>query len=462
MSIFDLNEGLPLYCETVFVVIGLFIMPASGIASDLPEIPQARHRSVPITIPIGCLMASECLEGSAFEAAQKSSPVTSTESAGGNLPISSVTSSDTRVFEVDAAHAATLADTLLRATRDEWLKLPRSKLLDRGPMPTGEHIIGPRPTSLESRLNAYTASEDFFDCALVFEAMRRANAGTQDDRTRSEILWDLYQRYIDSCYKGRLADLGNARARVVIFMRKEINDNYSVYCLGFNISANYILTAHHCLVEPDEVQLMLDRYKPGEPDAFIEPDTSFARRYALVIGEPDKLYALRVPEELHQNLKFFPFERDHDIVVLELDAPNRQKVDGFPVANPDEWDRISIPALFLDDKALSDPIKNNQTSAISAAIDDGSAIDISPYCSLVYSNKSKAPFVYHGCQTRYGYSGAPILKLDGRGGTVLVGVHTGSVDATHPIDGWPYATLFPNYGLRLPQLVTAISQVSKP
>jgi hypothetical protein len=444
------------------IVCGLVLSIASAVTVVAQEIPRARQRWTPITVPIGCLMAAACLNGGGLETMRKTGPVTLAESADPRLPVYSITSSEARVFGIDDADAAARADKLLEEVREEWLKLPRSKLLDRGPSPTGEHIIGPPPHSLQARLVDYAQGDDFFACTLVFETMRRANANINDNRLRSGVLWDLYKRYIDNCHKGTIADLGKARDRIVIFVRKDLRDNYYIYCLGFNFAANYILTAHHCLVEPDEIQLMVDRFKPTDPDAFIEVDAPSPRSRALVLGEPSKSYLLKIPLNLQQNLNFYPFERERDSVVLELDAPDRTGIDSFPIGRPNQWDRIAIPALFVDDSAISDPIKHGQGDILSAAIDDGSAIDISPLCSLVYSNTSKAPFVYHGCQTRYGYSGGPILRLANDGTTVLVGVHTGSVDLAHPIDGWPYGALFPNYGLTLPPLVDAAVATPRP
>jgi hypothetical protein len=438
------------------VVCGLVLLTLSAVTVDAQEIPRARQRSTPIAVPIGCLMAVACLNGGGLEVMRKTGPVTLAESADPRLPVYSITSSEPGVFGIDDADAAARADKLLGEVREEWLKLPRSKLLDHGASPTGEHIIGPPPLSLQARLVEYAQGDDFFACTLVFETMRRANANINDNSLRSGVLWDLYKRYIDNCHKGTIAGLGKARDRMVIFVRKDLRDNYYIYCLGFNFAANYILTAHHCLVEPDEIQLMMDRFKPTDPDAFIEVDAPSARSRAIVLGEPSKSYALKVPQHLHQNLNFYPFERDHDTVVLELDAPDRTGLDSFPIGKPKQWDRIAIPALFVDDSAISDPIKNGQGSVLSAAINDGSAIDISPLCSLVYSNISKTRFVYHGCQTRYGYSGGPLLRLANDGTTILVGVHTGSIDAAHTVDGWPYSALFPNYGLALPPLVEAV------
>jgi hypothetical protein len=425
-------------------------------------LPHARQRAFPVMVPIGCLMARECQDGGRFEAARKTSAVSIAENGTGPSGNQNVTSSDPAVFNVNPTEAARKADDLLGAARAELQEMPRESLLTSGPMPVGQGIIGEIPSEVQGRLAAYAHSDEFFACVLVFRAMRKASTDIADDKAKAEVLWDLYLRYIDNCHKGTLDVLGEARKRLVVFVRRDPRDSYYAFCLGFNFAANYVLTAHHCLVEPDEVDLMVSRYKPSDPDAFIMADGPPVRSRALVLGEPDKLFALRMPEKIPQELNFFPFELDRDSVILELDAPDRQPASGFPAAKAVEWDSIAVPALFVEDNALSKAIESQRADQVAQAIGDGSAVDISPLCSLVYSSKSYKPFVFHGCQTRFGYSGAPILRRDEAGKVTLIGVHTGSVDKDDPVDGWPYQMLFPNYGLRLPEAVLAAGRSSTP
>jgi hypothetical protein len=443
---------MTLHVSAIIVGIGLLSPGIPTQVSADPGIPRARQRAVPVAVPIGCLMTRACLEGAGFEAARKGNAVTVSESASSRSGVQNVTSSDPAVFGVNAADAALKADALLETVRGELLAVPRADLFTQEPLPVVHGIIGIIPDPVQVRLAEYANSDDFFACVLVFRAMRKANADIQDKTAQAKVLWDLYQRYIDNCHKGTLDVLGEARDRLVVFVRKDIRDKYYAYCLGFNFAANYVLTAHHCLVEPGEIDLMVSRFKPSDPDAFIVVDGPQPRSRALVIGEPGKLYALRVPEKISQELNFFPFELDRDAVVLELDTPDRGAMPAFPVAKPTEWDRIAVPALFVEDDVLSKAIESGRSDLVTQAIAEASAVDISPLCSLVYSSKSNKPFVFHGCQTRYGYSGAPILRRDNNGKTVLVGVHTGSVDRNNAVDGWPYQALFPNYGLRLPDL----------
>ena len=442
---------------------GLFGFGLLNRAVADPALPHARARAVPVMVPIGCLMTRACLEGSGFEGARDGSVVSVPESASASPPgVNDVTSSDPAVANLDATVATRKADELLAVVRAELLGVSREDLLRSGPMPQVHGIIGPIPGAVQDRLTAYANSDDFFSCALVFRAMRKANADVQDAGVKAQVLWDLYLRYIDVCHKGTLDGLGEARDRLVVFVRKNRHDAYYAFCLGFNFSGNYVLTAHHCLVEPDEIDLMVSRFEPSDPDAFIVVDGPPVRSRALVVGEPSRLFALRVPANIPQELNFYPFVRDKDAVVLELDTVDRRPVANFPLAQVEEWDSISVPALFVDDDVLSKAIDSSRPDQVTLAIREGSAVDISPLCSLVYSQKSDRPFVFHACQTRYGYSGAPILRRGEDGRIALVGVHTGSVDKDKPVDDWPYQVLFPNYGLRLPATFSAFGLLPRP
>lgn len=445
------------------VFLGAVVLVAAGSdtsATDLyPRLRPKPRRDVPIMVPIGCLMSAKCRD-SAFEGAAKGSVVTAADIARGGSSVSDKTSSDAKVYGVNEAETRAAALKFLIDVRDEMRKLTPAQLVARNPQPASRGIIGPAPERVNRALARYINGKDYFNCNSSFEAMRRAAQKIPAGKRRSEIVWALYPHFIESCYRGKLDSLGDARERIVVLLRKTPGQgDYSLYCLGFNVARNYVLTARHCAVEPGEVSLMLDRYTASDPDAFIEIEAPLAGTRALVLGEPDKLYTVRVPKAVDQDLKFFPFEPDKDTFILELDAPERAEASAFPVAGSvAQWDAISIPAIFVDDAVLSEAIKSGDGDRVTKVIDGASAIDDGPMCSLVYSRLSERPYVFHGCQTRYGYSGGPILRRGPRGAMTLVGVHTGTVDAQKPIDNWPYVSLFPNYGLRLPPQVIALGK----
>ncbi|RDV05304.1 trypsin-like peptidase domain-containing protein [Undibacter mobilis] len=433
------------------VALTLFCDASLG-ADRHPRLLAKPQRSVPILVPIGCLMSERCGE-SGFEGTSKGSVVTAKDIARDGVAISDRTSSDPRVYGVNDAAARAAAARYLAQVRNELRKLTPAQLLSRRDRPPGQGIIGPAPPRLRSKTARYLAGNDFFNCKSIFVAMRRAQ-NISSVKQRSELMWALYQHYIDSCHGDKLESLGGARARIVAFLRRDtLQGHYSLYCLGFNFVGNYVLTARHCLVEPGEVGLMLNRYKPSDPDAFIDIDGPLGGTRALVLGEPDKLYPVRLAAGFEQEKKLFPFAPEKDTFILEIDAPERPGLPAFPVADAAQWDEIAIPAIFPDDAVLSDAVMSGYGARVNDVINGASAVDTSPVCSLVYSRISKRPFVFHGCQTRYGYSGGPILRRGPRGAMTLVGVHTGAVDAKKPIDNWPYAVLFPNYGLRLPPQV---------
>jgi hypothetical protein len=436
------------------VIAACGVIAAAGLCSAVAA-PKAK-RPVPIMVPIGCLMSPPCGERG-FEAAARSSVVTSGDIARGGASVSDRTSSDPRVYGVNEAKIRAAASEFLRTVREELRRRPRADLLTGREQPA-ERIIDLPPLALQLKASQYLASEDFLNCSSVFAAFDRAGERFPAGKQRSDMLWALYSHYIDSCYRGALRSLGSARDRIVVLLRQTAGEaDYSLYCLGFNFAANYVLTARHCLVEPDEVALMLGRYKAGDADAVIDIAAPSAETRALVLGEPGRLYGLRLPASLDQERKFFPFERDRDLFILELDAAGRRNVPAFPVAQAAQWDEIAIPAIFPDDAALSAAIRSRNAARVTEVIDGASAIDVSPMCSLVMSRKSTKPFVHHACQTRYGYSGGPILLRRAAGAVALVGVHVGSVDPKDPVDQWPYRSI-PNYGLRLPPQVMELGR----
>lgn len=443
--------SVPIFRAALVGVITLVAVCDAVVGTDLyPQLRRKPQRSVPIMVPIGCLMTAKCSER-AFEGAAKGSVVTADDIARGGASVSDTTSSDAKIYGVNDAATRAAALKFLIDVRDEMRKLTPAQLMSRNRQPASRGIIGSAPERVNRDLARYINGKEYFNCNSSFEAMRRASQRIPPGKRRSEIVWALYPHFIESCYRGKLDSVGNARNRIVVLLRKVSGQSdFSLYCLGFNFARNYVLTARHCVVEPEEVSLMLDRYKATDSDAFIDIEAPLSGTRALLLGEPDKLYAMRLPKAVQQELKFFPFEPDKDTFILEIEAPERPEVAAFPVAGVAQWDGISIPAIFVDDAVLSDAVKSGDGDRVTKVIDGASAVDDGPMCSLVYSRISKRPFVFHGCQTRYGYSGGPILRRGPRGTMTLVGVHTGTVDAKKPIDNWPYVSLFPNYGLRLP------------
>ena len=439
----------------IVTIVGIQLLPcATGMGQIGPDASKPRTRSVPVMVRIGCLLTAGCFENLNGREATRNSTLLAIsdiareiESSGG------ITSSDPVVFGVDPTEAAEATNILLEKVTAELRRVPRTELLTKGPMLNGQHILAPMTSEFRARLLEYANGDDFFLCTLTFVAMRRANTELSDKITRAKVLWDLYKRYLKACHKGSLDSLGDARSRIVVLIRRRITGGYFPYCLGFNFAANYILTAHHCLVEPESIDLVVSRFKPSDPDAFVPRDGPLPQSKALVLGEPDRLFEIRRPVKLLQDLNFYPFERDRDAIVLELVAPNRARMANFPVGEPAQWGSVALAALFVEDKALSDALESGRPSVVIDTIAGGSAVNISPLCASVFSIKSTKPFVYHGCQSRFGYSGGPMFYREPGGRMVLIGVHTGSVSAADPVDGWPYAVLFPNYGLRLPAIV---------
>lgn len=83
----------------------------------------------------------------------------------------------------------------------------------------------------------------------------------------------------------------------------------------------------------------------------------------------------------------------------------------------DEGKRIVIPSVF---RSLLDLSPDNYDAWSEAIVPD-----VSPTCRVTYNNKK---FLYHGCQTVGGVSGAPILVSDGNAGLRIVGLHSGGTN----------------------------------
>jgi hypothetical protein len=427
---------------------------APSTAQQSPQIPNAASRPFPISVPIGCLLASGCfVEAKGIEAGGRNVRVALPDVHKVEPLQSAVTSSDPTASGANGPKAAQLADAFLAKITKELEGISREELISDGPKPVGKGLLTPLRDELRVELSQYANGNDFFSCVLIFKALTRLNSDVTDQDARTMIAWDLYSRYIAACNKGTLSDLGDAQNRLVIFVRKEARGGYQAYCLGFNFSGNYILTAHHCLADPEEVYLLTSRYKPSDPDAFIVIDELPRESFALVLGEPNRLSSLKIPTDLDQQLNFYPFERNRDAIVLEIDSPGRRGPESFPIASPEEWNLVLIPSVFVEDDALSDALSAFSPETVAKVVAATSAVDVSPLCHIVYSKKSSQPFLFHACQTRYGSSGSPIFRRQVHGEIALIGIHTGSVDADNPVDGWPYAVIFPNYGLRVPDIV---------
>jgi hypothetical protein len=433
-----------------------------GLYADAPEtveIPRARARSAPVSVPIGCLTVPGCWESSTGrESIRSGDTVTFMQVVRRGVVLESKASSDPQQFDIDAAMAARRADAYLTKIAKEFRAVRREALYANGPMPKGQYILGPPTEAFLAQVNVYINGEDFFNCRLVFEAMTRANTDIADKSERTAVLWDLFLRYLDACNKGKLDTLGSARDRLVVFFRKDLGGRYFPFCLGFNFAANYVLTAHHCVVDPGAIDLVASRYAPDDPEAYVDVAGPIPTSRAVVLGEAGRLFELKVPQSFQQRLNFYPFEPDQDAIVLELHARDRRKVEPFPMAAPTQWANIVMTGLYAEDEVLATALETGKAEDVTRVVNDSAAVDISPLCSSVYSTKSSKPFVYHRCQTRYGYSGGPILQRGADGSMILVGVHTGTVDGKNPVDGWPYTMLFPNYGLRLPEFLMKMAE----
>jgi hypothetical protein len=188
----------------------------------------------------------------------------------------------------------------------------------------------------------------------------------------------------------------------------------------------------------------------------VDSDGPLPGSRALIFGEPGQLFELRAPVGIAQDLRFFPFERDRDAVVLELVAPDRAGTAAIPIGSPTEWASLVIPGFVADEQSLSTALKSGSAGLTKSIVDSTSVVDTSPLCIVVFPTTSTKPYLFHACQSRYGFSGAPIFARQADGTHHLIGVHTGSVDKQNPVDKWPYWMLFPNYGLRLPEVAKTL------
>ena len=264
-----------------------------------------------------------------------------------------------------------------------------------------------------------------------------------------------------ACVKGPGSNLGAARDRIVLLARPDRTGSFSVYCVGFNFAKNFVVTARHCLVDPESIRLMLSRYKPDDSEAVLTSTGPLPQTRAIVVGQTHLMLTLKRPNPdiFQQSLDFSPFKIAEDIVVLELDGrPQEQISPPFPTGELAAWAQIAIPAVIIADEDVSRGLEIGGADGLQIALANGIRTDVSPLCASIFRKEGARPFVFHACQTRFGHSGGPIFRVDENGILVLVGVHNGSVDSKNDKFGWPYEVLFPNYGAALTEAIKAANR----
>jgi hypothetical protein len=427
----------------IFFFTGVFVMQALGKS---------------ITIPIGCLVLPSCFSGGGaggYEALASAVQVNTTDIKNRTLNGSEIASSNAGQFGVNEWDISKEVELYLKVVTDELSRLPRDLLLQRGAKPIGQRILSPIPTKTVEALKSYSQGVDFLNCVVIFEAMRRTSESDKEIDIKVQFQWYLYKKYITSCLRGPLETLKEAEKRIVIFVRGN-KHRYHSYCLGYNFAENLVITARHCLVDPQEIELQTEKIGSQNPNINIPISGPLPQTRAVVLGKSNSLFRLQLRScpKCPSELFFNPSKLENDIAVLELISDEiivKSRV--IKLAKASEWDRIVFPAIFIEDSDLNSAIDSGQVDYFARSIHNGSATDISPLCMISFPTKSKAPFLFHACQTRFGYSGAPILRYDKDGELELIGVHNGSVNQKTPVGGWPYTALFPNYGLRLPDSI---------
>lgn len=424
---------------------------------------RGKARAVALSVPLGCLETPGCFSGGGSSGAWEASTATTTtfsEALRGPLSSSATASSDPARFGTDEAASAALADAYLLKIKNDLHDVsclsrdtstaapPQADILSEA------GILSDVPENLSRALREYAKSEACRSCSRMVNALTRLRVREPEWKTRLQILHALYPRYVEACFGGRLTDLGDPRNRLVVLLRRDEREVWRPGCLGFNYVGNLVLTARHCLVERSVIE-------DAEHSQSCIPVTGpLPGTRAVVLGEAG-LFDVGVPPLglVRQTLDFFPFRPDQDTAVLEIKGGEERarRVSAFPMDEPREWDAIFIPGLLADHREVSAAIRNlEDPDRLRRVIEEGSAVNTSPLCMLAFPTRTAEPFVYHACQTYYGFSGAPILRREsgGRPGA-LIGVHTGTIRPDRPVGGWPHAALFPNYGLRIPQHVRA-------
>lgn len=301
----------------------------------------------------------------------------------------------------------------------------------------GVKLLPPRPSDYVKEAERYRASSEFLKCQSSISALEIVQAdGLKTNTNQDAVMTALYTRYVEACFKSAPSEFLDRLAIFAISTPNPKWQSQGIFCLGFALDSKHVVTAKHCLADPNALKLIKDG-QWYESKVMLAP---LVNSSVIFAKDLTKKFSYRV-SSMHQKLDdeyFNPAVISDDIAIVELDEP--QDFSRFNVASHKSWDRILTFTTFIPEQQLkvcqADPINCNVGHLIRA---DLAATCVSP---IAIGN-----CISHACQTRPGSSGGPILAIRD-GVPFFVGVHTGSIDKeTNAVCKLPRENYYMNYGI---------------
>jgi hypothetical protein len=299
-------------------------------------------------------------------------------------------------------------------------------------------LLPPTPEPYIKIMTDYGQSKNYLACQASFYSLEIArDLVDMEEAKKKAIIGALYIRYVEACLQPIPPNLAK---RLALFWStwpvRFHNKPLGFYCLGFDIDGTHIVTAKHCLVADavlDRTALVNNTTMAPLPNSRI----SFADNLKIT----HEYHLSPVHEQLYENT-FSTSNLSDDIAVVVLDKP--RQINPLEISTHRSWDRIVTLTSFYPYEQFMQCV--SERGGLPCNIANLIRIDSSPTCVTPIR---QGDCILHGCQTRPGSSGGPILAVR-NGEYSLIGVHTGSIDDLENAPcKLPLGETFPNYGIAI-------------
>lgn len=271
--------------------------------------------------------------------------------------------------------------------RDDFLRPTDPDVVVREIERRGGHVaklFEPILHSLDSTVTCTAAAKTFLAAWT--------DAGQPDSVVNLRAAYNQYKpladAYRQACFQSASAISSQTMPSdaVGVFVRSDENGEYA-FCVGFLISKNKLMTARHCFFDADSGR----RLFTDAPKFYFFSDTA----HSVALANPQNVWA-----------QTEPFDAPNDFLIVTLSSD--QRADPLSSADPLPLRTLRIPGPFLY-------AAGSWQSALSWT---------RPNLSCAVRTETNGGCFVHTCQTGPGFSGAPLLQLQGDSWRVI-GIHVG-------------------------------------